>query len=1091
MNKRTFQQLLLDGDFRELFITELGWNKWKVRAELLPITIDGTDFQFRTVADRNGLQVVVTEVSELPKASLARRIDAQLRKQAQDYIAIYILCNNPGHHQWVIPVKNVDKRDLVSIEYESPEKTDFLFSKMQDLEFEPTERTTIVDVKAAVHSAFSVNSEKITKDFYAGFRKEHKAFAKFISGIDDELSEKDNRNKQWYASVMLNRLMFCYFIQKKGFLNSNVNYLRDKLDWCRKERGEDRFFSTFYRGFLTRLFSDGLNKPNHDREFQQQFGRIPFLNGGMFDSHKIEREYTDIDIADEAFISLFTFFDKWQWHLDTRVTASGKDINPDVLGYIFEQYINDRAQMGAYYTKEDITEYIGRNTILPFLFGRVGKASKPMAELFAPDGWIWQQLKQSGDRYIFDAVKQGYTTDWRERIPENIAIGLDTTKPELLERRKDWNTKTPEPFALPTEIWRETIERLQRCEDILDKISKGDIVSINDFITYNLDIRQFTADLINTDDAPQSFIYNFYDALRSVTILDPTCGSGAFLFAAMNILEPLYYDCITRLEGIERKSPDTQKALDEIKSKYRSNIHYFIYKSIILRNLYGVDIMAEATEIAKLRLFLKMVAVVDVQPLADNLGLDPLPDIDFNIRCGNTLVGYANAESIVKDHSEDIFAIHDFEENIATEMDKVARTFKLFKHLQLTQESEHHEEFIAAKHQLRDLLSSLNDTLNHHLHNATASGMPYEEWLNSHQPFNWVAEFYDIIHGNGGFDVIIGNPPYVEYNRKNKESKKAISDIYKLVGYKTIKCGNLYAYVIERSSQISNSTDNIGFIVPLTLASNNNMLELRNLIVGNGLSWFSHYEVRPAKLFEGAEQRLTIFIMRKSSKTSIFSTSIIRWHNEHRTHLFVSIHYAASFFNGTIWRTSAPIETSIYHKFLMQNSSSLLTREKGFSLQYRTAGVRYWIIFVNNGFGTESLSNKTVYYEELEQSKFFMAAFNSNIYWWYYALNFDMFNHKDYMIFGFRLSYRYDENLIKLANLLEKDLENNKVKQIINSKTRGIVSTSYYQKKQSKPIIDEIDKVLANHYGFTDEELDFIINYDIKYRMGDELNNEE
>ena len=309
MNKRIFQQLLLDGDFRELFISELGWNKWKVRAELLPIAIDGTDYQFRTVADRNGLQVVVTEVDELPKASLVRRIDAQLRKQAQDYIAIYMLRNKLGHHQWVIPVKNVDKRDLVSIEYESPEKADFLFSKMQDLEFDPVERTTIVDVKAAVHSAFSVNSEKITKDFYAGFRKEHKAFAKFITGIDDELSEKDNRNKQWYASVILNRLMFCYFIQKKGFLNNNVNYLRDKLDWCRKERGEDRFFSTFYRGFLTRLFSDGLNKPNHDWEFQQQFGRIPYLNGGMFDSHKIEREYADIDIADEAFNSWCSFLE--------------------------------------------------------------------------------------------------------------------------------------------------------------------------------------------------------------------------------------------------------------------------------------------------------------------------------------------------------------------------------------------------------------------------------------------------------------------------------------------------------------------------------------------------------------------------------------------------------------------------------------------------------------------------------------------------------------------------------------------------------------------------------------------------------------
>lgn len=387
-------------------------------------------------------------------------------------------------------------------------------------------------------------------------------------------------------------------------------------------------------------------------------------------------------------------------------------------------------------------------------------------------------------------------------------------------------------------------------------------------------------------------------------------------------------------------------------------------------------------------------------------------------------------------------------------------------------------------------LIKLNDTLNHHLYNATASNITYDEWLKSHQPFNWIAEFYDIIHGNSGFDVIIGNPPYVEYTRKNKETKKSISDIYKLVGYKTIKCGNLYAYVIERSCQISNNTDNIGFIVPLTLASNNNMLELRKLITDSGLSWFSHYEVRPAKLFEGAEQRLTIFLMRKSCKRSLFSTSIIRWHNEHRSSLFTTIHYSPSFFNGTIWRTSSPIETSIYNKFQQQQSASILLRDAGFPLQYRTAGVRYWIIFVNNGFGTESLSNKIAYYEDIEQSKFFMAAFNSNVYWWYYALNFDMFNHKDYMIFGFRLSYIHDNQLIELANQLERSLEDNKVEQIINSKTRGTVTTSYYQKKQSKLIIDEIDKVLAKHYG-TEEELDFIINYDIKYRMGDEINSDE
>lgn len=1101
MNKRIFQQLLLDGDFKELFISELGWNKWKVRAELLPIVIDGTDYQFRTVADRNGLQVVVAEVNELPKASLARRIDAQLRKQAQDYIAIYVLCNKPGHHQWVIPVKNVDKRDLVSIEYESPEKADFLFSKMQDLEFNPAERTTIVDVKAAVHSAFSVNSEKITKDFYAGFRKEHKAFAKFITGIDDELSEKDNRNKQWYASVMLNRLMFCYFIQKKGFLNSNVNYLRDKLEWCRKERGEDRFFSTFYRGFLIRLFSDGLNKPTHNREFQQQFGRIPYLNGGMFDSHKIEREYAEIDIADEAFISLFSFFDKWQWHLDTRVTASGKDINPDVLGYIFEQYINDRAQMGAYYTKEDITEYIGRNTILPFLFDRVSKASKSMEKLFAPDGWIWYQLQQSGDRYIFDAVKQGYTPDWSERIPENIAIGLDATNPELLERRKDWNTKTPEPFALPTEIWRETIERLQRCENILNKICKGDITSINDFITYNLDIRQFAADLINADDAPQSFIYNFYDALRSVTILDPTCGSGAFLFAAMNILEPLYYDCITRLEGIERKSPDTQKALDEIKSKYRSNIHYFIYKSIILRNLYGVDIMAEATEIAKLRLFLKMVAVVDVQPLADNLGLDPLPDIDFNIRCGNTLVGYANAESIVKDHNGDMFAIHDFEENVAAEMDKVARTFKLFKHLQLTQESEHHEEFIAAKHQLRDLLTSLNDTLNHHLYNATASGMPYEEWLNSHQPFNWVAEFYDIIHGNGGFDVIIGNPPYVEYNKKNRTTKQAVSDIYKIVNYQTEYCGNLHAYVVERSFTINSLIGKIGVIVPLPSINTPRMSELQSIIkpskVKSQMVWISSFDERPSGLFEGVDQRLIIEIINRTDNTSLFSTKINRWQSDTRNILFKNIYYC--FQNKqtcsqtkSILKISNSLEHSIISKFYEFKLLSSDLADSNNKVFYRSAGGRYWKVFTNCPLGTGNASEKELSFASANPLTI-VAVLSSDVFWWYYSTHYDMFNLGSYQVKDFRI-FPFSEStssiLAHIGRKFVKSLFDNAEYKDVET-NHGIITQVQFYIRKSKPIINEIDKVLAKHYGFTDEELDFIINYDIKYRMGDELNNEE
>ena len=864
------------------------------------------------------------------------------------------------------------------------------------------------------------------------------------------------------------------------------NISTTELKWVRKEQGEDRFFKSFYRGFLSELFHDGLNAPLHDAEFERKYGRIPYLNGGMFDEHQLERDYADIDISDEAFIRLFNFFDTWRWHLDTRITASGKDINPDVLGYIFEQYINDRAQMGAYYTKEDITEYIGKNCIIPFLMDKTAKKSD---KAFAPNGFVWQSLRNSGDKYIYDAVKKGYSEDWQQLIPENIAIGIDTTTPNLLERRSAWNTKTAEKFALPTEIWRETIERLQRCESILNKIKDGVITHINDFITYNLDIRSFAYNLLhNTDD--HLFVLHFYKALQNVTILDPTCGSGAFLFAAMNILEPLYEVCIERMQEFNAQNPLLFKSeLDEISNKYRSNIQYFIFKSIILRNLYGVDIMVEATEIAKLRLFLKMVAVVEVDRRADNLGLDPLPDIDFNIRCGNTLVGYATEEELNNDLTwGDMFANAEFREKVESEMQLVSMAYDTFKYVQLNQ-GEDMVAFKQAKGELKHRLASLNDTLNRRMHAATH--LDYEDWLKLHQPFHWLAEFYQIIKGNGGFDVIIGNPPYVVYTKKNSESGKAIADIYKLSSYKTLNCNNLYAFVIERSINILSAHKRFGMIVPLSFGAAKNMSSLRSLFADE-CCYVSSYEIRPSKLFDGAkgaEQRLNIFISHYTDTPSIKTTNVLRWNADQRNLLFKCIHYEDSFINERIWRISSKIEASIYKKYITNKSLLYeINHDMKHCIHYRSAGLRYWIIFVRNGFNTESASNKNKGFDSAIKADYYMSALNSNLYWWYYSLNYDMFNQTDANILDFQLSYNGKIGINLFAKILEEDLDKNKTLLVTNKKD-GETNVSYaYNKKLSKSIIDKIDKALAEHYGFTEEELDFIINYDIKYRMGDELN---
>ena len=93
-------------------------------------------------------------------------------------------------------------------------------------------------------------------------------------------------------------------------------------------------------------------------------------------------------------------------------------------------------------------------------------------------------------------------------------------------------------------------------------------------------------------------------------------------------------------------------------------------------------------------------------------------------------------------------------------------------------------------------------------------------------------------------------------------------------------------------------------------------------------------------------------------------------------------------------------------------------------------------IFLNKGFGTESLSNKVVYFNSSDKAKFYMATLNSNLFWWYYALNFDMFNLKDYMIFSFRLNYESDFEINRLSEIMESDLNKNKQELIVNSATR-------------------------------------------------------
>jgi hypothetical protein len=236
----------------------------------------------------------------------------------------------------------------------------------------------------------------VTKRFYDRFKTEHAAFLLFVKGI------RAQGDREWYASLMLNRLMFVYFIQKKGFLDGDVNYLRNRLHMMRAARGKDQFHS-FYRHFLLRLFHEGLGSDERTPELDMILGKVPYLDGGLFDVHVLERENDAIHIADEAFEKIFAFFDAYSWHLDERPLHADNEINPDVLGYIFE-----KVHQSAYYAKEDITEYIAQNCILPCL---LDTAERQCAVAFEQAGALWRLVREDPDRYIYAAVRKGVELD--------------------------------------------------------------------------------------------------------------------------------------------------------------------------------------------------------------------------------------------------------------------------------------------------------------------------------------------------------------------------------------------------------------------------------------------------------------------------------------------------------------------------------------------------------------------------------------------------------------------------------------------------------------------------------------------------------
>ncbi|MDM3860464.1 MAG: hypothetical protein PT118_11595 [Aphanizomenon gracile PMC644.10] len=508
-NRNQVKTYLQSSDFTSLFIEELGWDY--ADGSPLYLTVDEENYTIEAAAQKRGMMVYhcVSDNGILPNSKVRKKIDTEVTSYSQEHLIIYTDKKQEKQvWQWV-KRESANKTKAKETTFNITQSGELLTQKLESLfiDFAEEENLTLTDVTQRTQKAFDI--EKVTKKFFDDFQLEHRKFVTFIKGIDNI------KDANWYASVILNRLMFIYFLQKKGFLDhGNPDYLQDKLK-VSQTKGED----LYYQEFLQTLFFDGFGKAEKFRknETPALIGKIKYINGGLFLPHIIEEKYRGkITINDAGFEDIFKLFSGYTWHLDD--TPSGKDdeINPDVLGYIFEKYINQK-EFGAYYTKPEITNYLCERTINKFISEKVGNVQ------------------------IFDHFNN------------------------------------------------------QLCQQLLDEI------------------------------------------LPQLSILDPACGSGAFLVAALQHLIKIYTAIFDFIQVSGNES--NQARLSKIQQDHPS-LDYYIKKRVITDNLYGVDIMEEAVEIAKLRLFLSLVA--SAKTVDD---LEPLPNVDFNIMAGNSLIGLIRVDN--------------------------------------------------------------------------------------------------------------------------------------------------------------------------------------------------------------------------------------------------------------------------------------------------------------------------------------------------------------------------------------------------------------------------------------------------------------
>jgi adenine-specific DNA-methyltransferase len=581
-----------------------------------------------------------------------------------------------------------------------------------------------------IKDAFGV--EAMSKAFFDEYCDVHYAgFVDYLmrSNFKKSAFNGNDKDVRDFVKKLLGRIVFLYFLQKKGWLgakdtsykNGDKNFM---TNFFKKAGAND----AFYANWLSKLFFDALNNNRPNDDFTMPNGevvKIPYLNGGLFE--KESAKYDFLTFPSDLFTNLFEFFDQYNFTIfEDSPEEHTIAVDPEMLGHIFENLLEDNKDKGTFYTPKEIVHYMTQESLIEYLHTQIPDANRNDLENFVKN-------------------------------KEN-------------------------------------------------KLSKENKQQID-------------------------------QKLDTVKICDPAIGSGAFpmglLQEIFGLKERIAYDL-----GYKDWSPATVK------------------ENIIQKSIYGVDIERGAVDIARLRFWLSLI-VDEVMPKA-------LPNLDYKIVVGNSLVSKFDDTVIEIDWERkgSVGEANKHVQGVQTALNSISQKQKQFfesksnhqkaklkaeiRDLKLdvliNQLSFNKAAYLNKKQKIADLGFGLKATDHKKNVEIDLQVAEFNQALsklknlknNPDQDFNhfdWKLDFPEVLNpviaDKNGFDIVIGNPPYVRQERLGQELKEILKKRFPSVANGT---ADLYVYFFSVGLELLTKKGVLSYITLNKYLKTKYGLELRNLL---------------------------------------------------------------------------------------------------------------------------------------------------------------------------------------------------------------------------------------------------------------------